>query len=167
MDKLNRRDIREKTQILVDSLDQQKLDNMAIEFARQRVVEEYNEGIRLLDNHALCQGNVKLECEKSREVVNQVESCVQTPKQEIHGEDCHCSKCCPNPNPTWFQKNRNGVLLTILWVAMIILAIGWSPSGKTFEAIQTSYVELIVDFFKMGIFAIAGLVTYRLVKDRK
>ena len=54
----------------------------------------------------------------------------------------------------------------ILWTALIVLAIGWSPSGKTFEAIQTSYVELIVNFFKMAIFAIAGFATYYLIRKR-
>ena len=55
----------------------------------------------------------------------------------------------------------------VLWVALVILAVGWSPSGKTFEAIQTSYVELIVNFFKMGIFFVAGLASYHLMKKKK
>ena len=49
---------------------------------------------------------------------------------------------------------------------MIVLAVGWSPSGETFEAIQASYVDLIVNFFKMGVFAVAGIVTYSLVKKK-
>ena len=47
---------------------------------------------------------------------------------------------------------------------MIVLAVGWSPSGEAFQAIQESYVDLLVNFFKMGIFAVAGIVTYNLFK---
>ena len=86
--------------------------------------------------------------------------------EPIHGDDCHCSKCCPNPNPNFFQKNKTGLLLGVLWVALVILAIGWSPSGATFEAIQTSYVDLLVNFFKMSVFAIAGFATYYLIKKK-
>ena len=84
--------------------------------------------------------------------------------KEVHGEDCHCSKCCPNPNPNFFQKNKQAILLGLLWIAMIVLAVGWSPSGEAFQAIQESYVDLLVNFFKMGIFAVAGIVTYNLFK---
>ena len=89
--------------------------------------------------------------------------CVER-QEEVHPTGCHCSKCCPNPKPNWFKRNKYNIGLTILWVSLIILAIGWSPSGATFEAIQKSYVELIVNFFKMSIFAIAGVATYKLVK---
>ena len=85
----------------------------------------------------------------------------------MHGADCHCSKCCPNPTPNWFQKNKLALLLGVLVCCMLVLAIGWSPSGKTFEAIQESYVELIVDFFKMAIIGVASVVIFNIAKKDK
>ena len=47
---------------------------------------------------------------------------------------------------------------------MVFLAIGWTPTGGVADAINNSWVELIVNVFKIGIFAIAGVATYNLVK---
>ena len=82
-----------------------------------------------------------------------------------HGEDCHCSKCCPSPNPNFFQKHKVGLLIGLIWVLMVSLAIGWTPTGGVADAINNSWVELIVNVFKIGIFAIAGVATYNLVKN--
>lgn len=91
----------------------------------------------------------------------------QINQEPVHGDDCHCSKCCPNPNPNFFQKHKTGLLMGIMWVAIVILAVGISPSGAWFETIQNSWVELIVNFFKMGIFAIAGFASYYLLKTNE
>ena len=74
---------------------------------------------------------------------------------------------CPNPNPNFFQKHRIGILVSILWAALIILGVGWTPSGGVFDAIQNSWVQLFVNFFKVGIFAIAGIVSYQLFKHNE
>ena len=47
---------------------------------------------------------------------------------------------------------------------MILLGVGWTPSGGIFDAINNSWVEMFVNVFKIGMFAIAGIVTYNLVK---
>ena len=52
----------------------------------------------------------------------------------------------------------------LIWVLMVFLAIGWTPTGGVADAINNSWVELIVNVFKIGIFAIAGVATYNLVK---
>ena len=58
--------------------------------------------------------------------------------------------------------------MVILWVAIIILAVGWTPGGAVFTAIQTSYVDLIVNFFKVAVLGAAGFATYKLIaKDRE
>ena len=49
---------------------------------------------------------------------------------------------------------------------MVFLAIGWMPTGGIADAINNSWVELIVNFFKIGLFAIAGIATYNLVKKQ-
>ena len=76
-------------------------------------------------------------------------------------------KCCPNPKPNFWQRHKIGILVSILWAAIIILGIGWTPSGGVFDAIQNSWVELFVNFFKVGIFAIAGIVSYQLFKHNE
>ena len=52
----------------------------------------------------------------------------------------------------------------LLLVLLVVLAIGLAPTGPVADAINTSWVELIVNFFKMALFAIAGIATYKLVK---
>ena len=100
-------------------------------------------------------------CEGHGHVENKV-----VENEEIHPVGCHCEKCCPNPKPNFFQRHRNALLISVLWLAMIILAVGWSPSGEIAEAINKSWVELFVDFFKVAIFAVAGVVTYTLTKKK-
>lgn len=157
---MSRNDIHETTEKLVDKLDNQKMRSIEMEMERKRTVEEYMYGISKLNGHSLCEGNVV--CPK--EAVKEVEK--SETHASNHGEGCHCELCCPNPKPTFLQRNKNTILMTIIWIALIILGVGWTPSGATFEAMQTSFVELIVNFFKMGIFAIAGMATYHLFKKK-
>lgn len=86
-------------------------------------------------------------------------------REEVHGEGCHCEKCCPNPKKTWFQKNKRGLSIGAIWVIMIVLALGLSPQGEWFTALQESYVNILVDLFKMGLFAVAGVITFKLTKQ--
>lgn len=101
-------------------------------------------------------------CNHQCNLCNEVD-CVER-EEEMHSVGCHCSKCCPNPRKNWLQRHKHTIAIVILWLALIVLGVGWSPSGGTFDAIQKSYVELIVNFFKMSIFAVAGVVTWILCK---
>ena len=53
------------------------------------------------------------------------------------------------------------ILLTAI---LITLAIGISPSGEWWETLQTSYVELLVDLFRMGLLIVGGIFVYKLFK---
>ena len=87
--------------------------------------------------------------------------------QEVqHGEGCHCEKCCPRMKMPKVFKNHKKLFLTGMWIIMIVLAIGISPQGAWFTALQESWVNLFVDFFKVGLFVIAGLLTFKIVKDK-
>lgn len=92
---------------------------------------------------------------------------VEVVDPDVHPVGCHCERCCPNPNPTWFEQHRNGLLAAALCMIMLVLAIGWSPSGATFEAIQENYVNLLVDFFKMALLGGAGFIMYNIFKTKK
>lgn len=101
-----------------------------------------------------------------------VEKVVKEPKKEVvdpdvHPVGCHCERCCPNPNPTWFEQHRNGLLAAALCMIMLVLAIGWSPSGATFQAIQENYVNLLVDFFKMALLGGAGFIIFNIFRTKK
>ena len=61
-------------------------------------------------------------------------------------------------------KGKEKITVALIVVIMLILAIGVTPSGAWFEAIQTSYVELLVDFFRVGLLGIGGFLTYKLFK---
>ena len=178
-----RKKIAYTTQDIVDKLDQQKLRDIELEFMRKATREELEDSIRKLDNHAICSGNVV--CPKEAPVVivkeNKCEGCVkeQPVKQampvqpvepaklveEVHGPDCHCSKCCPNPNPTFFQKHKNKILAAIVFICVLILSIGWLPSGGNYEALQKAYVELIVNLPQMVLLSVAGFAIFKIAKS--
>mgnify|MGYP004600477647 FL=1 len=177
------RDYRKKiaytTQDIVDKLDQQKLRDIELEFMRKATREELEDSIRKLDNHAICSGNVV--CPKDTPVVivkedNKCKECapaskiqeqkISEPAEEIHGPDCHCSKCCPNPNPTFLQKHKFKILAAIAFVCILILSIGWLPSGGSYDALQKAYVELIVNLPKMVLLSIAGFAVFKMAKSK-
>lgn len=153
--------IRRNTDNITEKIDRQAIENIKTLQERRNYEEELLASLHRLNSHSICPGNLPT-CEQQ----NYTESKKEEVKT-VHGDDCHCSKCCPNPNPNFFQKNKQVILISLLWIAMIILAVGWSPSGEVFESIQNSYVDLLVNFFKMGIFAVAGIVTYSLLKKKE
>ena len=158
-------DVRSGADNITNQLDQQALQNFEMNLKVNRYKSELKHALQQLNEHSYCPGEVDIQCQGDKckeQYQQQVQQQVQ--QEPIHGADCHCSKCCPNPNPNFFQKHKMGILITIIWIIMIFLAIGWSPTGAVSEAIQNSWVELLVDVFKVGMFAIAGMATYILVK---
>ena len=153
----SRRDVRAAADNITDMLDKQAVENFELNLQVNKYKSELKHVLQQLEEHTYCPGEVDIQCKP--------DNCKgQSQPQEQHGEDCHCSKCCPNPNPNFFQKHKAGLLIGLIWAIMIFLAIGWMPTGGIADAINTSWVELIVNFFKMALFAIAGIATYNLVK---
>ena len=163
-----RKNIAYTTQDIVDKLDAQRLRDIELEFMRKATREELEYSIQKLDNHAICSGNVVCPKDVKCGGCAPIETQTQEEVAEVHGPGCHCEKCCPNPRPSWFKKNKLKVFMVILWAAIIILAVGWTPGGAVFAAIQTSYVDLIVNFFKVAVLGAAGFATYKLIaKDKE
>lgn len=158
-----RKNIAYTTQDIVDKLDQQRLRDIELEFMRKATREELEYSIQKLDNHAICSGNVTCPKDVKCGGCSTEEEELVLPIQ-LHGEDCHCSKCCPNPSPTWFQKNKFKVLSAIVFLCVLILSIGWLPSGESYEALQKAYVELIVSLPKMALLSIAGFAIFKIAK---
>ena len=160
----SRRDVRAAADNIADMLDKQAVENFELNLQVNKYKSELRHALEQLEEHTYCPGEVDIQCNgnecSNKHVVNEVVD-DQEPK---HGDDCHCSKCCPNPNPNFFQKHKAGLLIGLIWMIMLFLAIGWMPTGGIADAINTSWVELIVNFFKMGLFAIAGIATYNLIK---
>ena len=153
----SRRDVRAAADNITDMLDKQAVENFELNLQVNKYKSELRHALEQLEEHTYCPGEVDIQCKP--------DNCKgQSQPQEQHGEDCHCSKCCPNPNPNFFQKHKVGLLIGLIWAIMIFLAIGWMPTGGIADAINNSWVELIVNFFKMALFAIAGIATYKLVK---
>ena len=171
-----RKNIAYTTQEIVDKLDQQKLKDIELEFMRKATREELEDSIRKLDSHAICSGNVSCpkdvkvvtvkedKCKDCKVVQERVVPDVAQEVHEVHGEDCHCSKCCPNPKPSFFQKHKAKILGAIVFVCVLVLSIGWMPSGGNYEALQKAYVELIVNLPKMVMLGIAGFSVYKIAK---
>ena len=153
----SRRDVRAAADNITDMLDKQAVENFELNLQVNKYKSELKHALQQLEEHTYCPGEVDIQCKP--------DNCKgQSQPQEQHGEDCHCSKCCPNPNPNFFQKHKVGLLIGLIWAIMIFLAIGWMPAGGIADAINNSWVELIVNFFKIGLFAIAGIATYNLIK---
>ena len=141
--------VRKNTDVITDMLDKQAIENIKVLQERRNFEEELLASLHKLKSHSLCPGSLPTCEDLKKDVVKKEEV------KEVH------------PNPNFFQKHRTTLLIGIIWIAIIILAVGWSPTGTTFEAIQNSWVDLIVNFFKIGIFAIAGIATYNLVKKHE
>ncbi len=74
-------------------------------------------------------------------------------------------ECCPmSSRESFFTRNKNSILVSLIVGLVLILALGISPSGEWWDVLQTSYVELLVDMFRMG--AIGGIfvLIYNLCK---
>ena len=165
-----RKNIAYTTQDIVDKLDAQRLRDIELEFMRKATREELEYSIQKLDNHAICSGNVVCpkEVKCGGECNTPSVSETQEEVAEVHGPGCHCEKCCPNPKPSWFKKHKAGLLAAIIFACVLILAVGWTPAGAVFTAMQNSYVDLIVNFFKVAVLAIAGFGIYKLIaKDKE
>ena len=168
-------ELRRTTDELVDDIDRQALKNFEMNLQLNNYKSELRHALHRVEEHTYCPGQVNINC-VDKKGQQEFDIYALTPRagedgkkpasqvKEVHGEDCHCSKCCPNPNPNFFQRHKVGLLIGLIWAIMIFLAIGWMPTGGIADAINTSWVELIVNFFKIGLFAIAGIATYNLVK---
>ena len=161
----SRRDVRAAADNITDMLDKQAVENFELNLQVNKYKSELRHALEQLEEHTYCPGEVDIQCKPGKcneQCQPQVQSQVQ---QEVqHGDDCHCSKCCPNPNPSFFKKHKVGLLIGLIWIIMIFLAIGWTPTGGIADAINNSWVELFVNVFKIGMFAIAGIATYNLAK---
>ena len=162
----SRRDVREAADNITDMLDKQAVENFELNLQVNKYKSELRHALEQLEEHTYCPGEVDIQCKPDNcKGQNQPQVQQQVAQQAVqHGEDCHCSKCCPNPNPNFFQKHKIGLLISLIWIIMVFLAIGWMPTGGIADAINNSWVELIVNFFKIGLFAIAGIATYHLAK---
>ena len=161
----SRRDVRAAADNITDMLDKQAVENFELNLQVNKYKSELRHALEQLEEHTYCPGEVDIQCKpgKCNEQCQPQPQVQQAAQQEVqHGDDCHCSKCCPNPN--FFQRHKSPILIGILWTILVVLAIGLAPTGPVADAINTSWVELIVNFFKMGLFAIAGIATYNLVK---
>ncbi len=161
----SRRDVRTAADNITDMLDKQAVENFELNLQVNKYKSELKHALQQLEEHTYCPGEVDILCD-SNQCDNKCEpkEAPQANAEPVHGDDCHCSKCCPNPNPNFFQRHKASILIGILWVILVVLAIGLAPTGSVADAINTSWVELIVNFFKMALFAIAGIATYNLVK---
>ena len=161
-------DVRNTADNITDKLDRQAVENFELNLQVNKYRSELKHALQQLEEHSYCPGEVDILCDSNQcSDKCQSKQLAQDTVEPQHGDDCHCSKCCPNPNPNFFQKHRVGILVSILWVALIVLGVGWTPSGGVFDAIQNSWVQLFVNFFKVGIFAIAGIVSYQLFKHNE
>lgn len=151
----DRTNVRTAADNITDLLDEQALKNFEMNLQVNRYKSELRHALQQLDEHTYCPGDVDIQCKEDK-----CKGCKEepTPKTVETTDRNKYSKV------GILKKNKKAIILVILWVIIVILAVGWSPAGSTAEAINNSWVELIVNFFKMVLFAIAGIATYILIK---
>ena len=155
----DRTNVRTAADNITDMLDEKALKNFEMNLQVNRYKSELRHALQQLDEHTYCPGDVDIQCKEDK-----------------------CKGCKEEPTPKTVEttdynkyskvgvlkKNKKAIILAVLWVIIVLLAVGWSPTGNTAEAINNSWVELIVNFFKMVLFAIAGIATYILInKDNE
>ena len=151
----DRSNVRTAADNITDMLDEQALKNFEMNLQVNRYKSELRHALQQLDEHTYCPGDVDIQCKEDKCKGRKEEP---TPKTVETTDYNKYSKV------GILKKNKKAIILVILWAIIVILAVGWSPTGSTAEAINNSWVELIVDFFKMVLFAIAGIATYILIK---
>ena len=163
----SRRDVRAAADNIADMLDKQAVENFELNLQVNKYKSELRHALEQLEEHTYCPGEVDIQCkpDKCNEQCQPQPQVQQAAQQEVqHGDDCHCSKCCPNPKPSFFQKHKAKILGAIVFVCVLVLSIGWMPSGGNYEALQKAYVELIVNLPKMVMLGIAGFSVYKIAK---
>ena len=162
----SRRDVRAAADNITDMLDKQAIENFELNLQVNKYKSELRHALQQLDEHTYCPGEVDIQCKTDNcNGQCQPQGQQQVKQQEVqHGDDCHCSKCCPNPKPSFFQKHKAKLLAAIVFVCVLVLSIGWMPSGGNYEALQKAYVELIVNLPKMVMLGIAGFSIYKIAK---
>ena len=144
----DRTNVRTAADNITDMLDEQALKNFEMNLQVNRYKSELRHALQQLDEHTYCPGDVDIQCKEDK-----CKGCEEEPTPKAV-ETTDCNKYS---KVGILKKNKKAIIL-------VILAVGWSPTGNTAEAINNSWVELIVNFFKMVLFAIAGIATYILIK---
>ena len=151
----DRTNVRTAADNITDLLDEQALKNFEMNLQVNRYKSELRHALQQLDEHTYCPGDVDIQCKEDK-----CKGCKETPEPKA----VEILNCNNHSKVGFLKKNKKAIILAVLWVIIVILAVGWSPTGNTAEAINNSWVELIVNFFKMVLFAIAGIATYILIK---
>lgn len=89
---------------------------------------------------------------------------IELMQQQCKQSDEEKNSCVLRNVKDSFIKGKEKIIVALILIIMLVLAIGITPSGAWAEAIQTSYVELIVDFFRVGLLGLGGCLTYKLFK---
>ena len=151
----DRTNVRTAADNITDLLDEQALKNFEMNLQVNRYKSELRHALQQLDEHTYCPGDVDIQCKEDK-----CKGCKEEPVPKAV-ETTDYNKC---GKVSFLKKNKKAIILAVLWIIIVVLAVGWSPTGNTAEAINNSWVELIVNFFKMVLFAIAGIATYILIK---
>lgn len=155
----DRHNVRTAADNITDMLDEQALKNFEMNLQVNRYKSELRHALQQLDEHTYCPGDVDIHCKEDK-----CKICKDDPAPGVAANKEEAPVCCKGSKFDFFKKNKIAMLVAVFWVILIILAVGWSPTGATAEAINNSWVELIVNFFKMALFAVAGIATYLLIK---
>lgn len=165
--------LKEGAENKMDEERKQQIDTIQEALDEKRIREIQNLELRL-EKDRLCAEMANVDAINS--ILNSTSEneigCPKQPKVEKH----ECEKkdepkveqvCCPRMRMPKVFKNHKKLFLTGMWIIMIVLALGISPQGAWATFLQESWVNLFVDFFKIGLFAIAGFFTYKIIKDDK
>lgn len=98
---------------------------------------------------------------------NQQPNMTNAPMQETQSQHCQVKDVYMMEKDNFKQslvKGKERIMMILLMLIIVLLAIGITPSGAWYEALQTNYVETLVDVFKVCMIGFGGYLTYKLFK---
>ena len=154
--------INNEKEVNIESLEKKKMEEIEAKAEVQRQ--------KLINKGKLDQENTRMMSEMMHNMnKSQLYGLNEQEKIELIQQQCkqveENQEQCPLKNvKESFVKGKEKIMVALVVIIMLILAIGVTPSGAWFEAIQTSYVELLVDFFRVGLLGVGGYLIYKLIK---
>ena len=135
--------VRRNTDLITEELDRQAIENIKTLQRKRNYEEELIASLNKLNAHSICPGSVPT-CDNYERQTPDETPVQESVKHEVHGADCHCSKCCPNPNPNIFQRHKQAILIGLLVFGYLFGILGMifaTPIMASIKIIASYYNE--------------------------
>ena len=111
----DRTNVRTAADNITDMLDEQALKNFEMNLQVNRYKSELRHALQQLDEHTYCPGDVDIQCKEDK-----CKGCKEEPvPKAVKTSDYNkCSKV------SFQKKNKKAIILAVLWIIIVVLAVG-------------------------------------------